>query len=174
LGKARTSYRRLFDMDERSPIKPRKLDAILEAIWDEYDYRLTAKVSDDDGSATRNETAKNFLRREVYALGRCLERSPLPSWSIEKFVRTKRENSTTRPEALSNIFHALLMCILREDYRTGTRITRQERSLMATELEYAHRHDVPPALLCGFLYQSTDRRKIRQLPPEFREPAFRS
>lgn len=45
---------------------------------------------------------------------------------------------------------------------------------MAMELEYARRHEVPPCLLCGFLYQSTDRRKIgERLYKDFIEPAFR-
>jgi len=32
-------------------------------------------------------------------------------------------------------------------------ITRQRRWTMGNELAYAHKHDVPPELLIGFLYQ---------------------
>lgn len=168
--RARSGYVRAFDYDGSSPINRRKVQQFLEAIWAEYELRLSAKVSFENGSDTRNESAKNFLRREVYALGSRLERSAPQSWRFDDLVNEIRQTNTTRPAALSNIFHALLMCI----YETDSRISRQERSLMAMELEYAHRHVIPPSLLCGFLYQSTDRKRIgKRLQDGFIEPAFR-
>lgn len=162
------AYVRSFDWEANMPLSRKKTSAILLEIWTEYDCRLTAKVSFYDGSNTRNESAKNFLRREIYALGWRMFLHP-PSWRIEEFVNDMRDTRTTRPDALSNIFHALLMCVYNED----TRISRHERSLMAGELEYARRHEVPPSLLCGFLYQSTDRKRISErLKANFIEPAF--
>lgn len=165
-----SDYVRAFDPDSGKPISRRKTLEILKAVWAEYERRLGAKYWPDDGSDTRNESAKNFLRREIYALGLHLNRAEPQTWRLEDLVNEMRDTNTTRPNALSNVFHALLMCV----YRADSRISRQERSLMAMELEYARRHEVPPRLLCGFLYQSTDRKSIRKrLAAGFIEPAFR-
>lgn len=166
----RTSvYVRSFDPKADKPLSRRQLSASLRDIWAEFDCRRTAKVSFHDGSNTRNESAKNFLRREIYALGLHMFCHPPISWRVEDFVNDMRDTRTTRPDALANVFHALLMCV----YRADAPISRQERSLMAVELEYARRHEVPPSLLCGFLYQSTDRKRIwERLEANFIEPAF--
>jgi hypothetical protein len=168
--KRNLGYERGFNVSSNKALSRKRLEKIMIDIWNEYDRRLTAKVSFEDGSSTRNETAKNFLRREIYVLGMYLLDEPPITWRIEDFVDGWRDTKTTRPRSLANVFHALLMCV----YRSDSRISRQERSLMAKELEYAWRHEVPPSLLCGFLYQSTDRKKIgERLAEDFREPAFR-
>lgn len=170
-SRSKFGYVRAFEHDSDKSINQRKIMIIMEGIWAEYERRL--KPGDwlnQEGNNTRNESAKNFLRREIYALGWRLIRSEPQSWELEDLVNQMRDTKTTRPEALSNVFHALLMCV----YRADTRITRQDRSLIAKELEYAHRHKIPPSLLCGFLYQSTDRRDIgERLKANFIEPAFR-
>lgn len=169
-SRAKSGYLRAFEADSPKPVSRRKASTILAAIWAEFERRRDAKVSFEDGSDTRNESAKNFLRREIYALGLHIMRGEPQSWRLEDLVNEMRETNTTRPEALSNVFHALLMCV----YRADARISRQERSLMAMELEYARRHDIEPRLLCGFLYQSTDRKRIgKRLEDAFTEPAFR-
>ncbi len=141
---------------------------IIEEIWDEHSSRRIRKVSPDDASDTKNESAKNFLRREIYALGCQILNAP-PSWDASDLLE-KMECKTTRPDALENEFHALLVCV----YRGEQGLTRQDRSLVSKELKYAYCHRVPPELLCGFLYQSTDRRRLSdRLEKGFIEPAFR-
>lgn len=169
-GKA---YERGFDLNDERPIGRALALKIVERIWAEHNHRLSRAYVDGvkklSGHAlTKNETAKNFLRREIYAFGRCLIENP-PSWDVSEIAGRVRRNPTTRPAALARTFHALLMCIYEED----DLISRQERSLMAQELEYAHRHDVPPELLCGFLYQSGSRSSIsKKLASGYVEPAF--
>ena len=59
-------------------------------------------------------------------------------------------------------------------YEDDSQISRQERWLMARELEYAHRHNVPSALLAGFLLQSGLRTDIpAKIKSGYIEPAFR-
>ncbi|QFT76011.1 hypothetical protein [Erythrobacter sp. THAF29] len=167
--KKKPTYQRAFQLSE-GRIKRTDLPKLIERIGNEYVRRKTAKVSFEDGTDTKNESAKNFLRREVYALGIALLHHGPRNWSPRALVESIRKTRTTRPEALSNVFHALLMSI----FETDESINRNERSLIAKELEYAHRHEVPPEFLCGFLYQSTDRKKIgERLRSDFTEPAFR-
>jgi hypothetical protein len=170
---AHRGYERAFDAGVRKPIKRTLALKAIEGIWAEHHYRLSSSYIDrieqlSGYSLTKNETAKNFLRREIYALGGCLMKNP-PSWDVSEIAGEIRKRPTTRPDALTRTFHALLMCIYEED----DLISRQERSLIAQELEYAHRHNVPPELLCGFLYQSGARAEIRKkLASAYVEPAF--
>ncbi|WP_234032803.1 hypothetical protein [Aurantiacibacter arachoides] len=168
-GKKKMGYSRTFDADSSRPLKQRDVERATYSIWNEHSDRLTRKTSPGDGSDTKNESAKNFLRREVYALGRRLLRSKSGQELVAKLF-SQLGFRTTRPQAMENVFHGLLCCI----YEGEGGFTRQERSLIAKELEYAHRHNVPPELLCGFLYQSTDRRRLSaRLVEGFIEPAFR-
>jgi len=167
--KNKQPYQRRFSANSVRPLSRSEVVKIIRAIWDEHSSRTTRKVSPDDGSDTKNESAKNFLRREIYALGRRIRSAPL-SWDADALFE-EMGRTTTRPDALENLFHALLFCV----YESEQGITRQDRSLMSKELEYAYRHRVPPELLCGFLYQSTDRRRLSdRLTAGFTEPAFRS
>lgn len=164
-------YERSFGGHQSKRLSLKMASKIMTDIWREHERRRKAKVSFEDGSDTRNESAKNFLRREIFALGTFILDQPPLSWRLDDLVDELRDNRTTRPEALSNVFHALLMCVYRSE--SESRISRQERSLMAMELEYAHRHEVPAWLLCGFLYQSTNRKKLgERLEKDFREPAY--
>lgn len=169
----RNAYERAFDQNGERPINRKLALKIVEQIWAEHNRRLSSGYVDtvkriSGHAVTKNETAKNFLRREIYAFGRCLIKRPA-RWDVSEIAGRVRKNPTTRPAALARTFHALLMCIYEED----DLISRQERSLMAQELEYAHRHDVPPELLCGFLYQSGSRSSIsKKLASGYLEPAF--
>lgn len=167
---ARRRYERTFSVADKRPLKRSTVVNLLQEIFEEHSSRVLRKVSFDDGSNTKNETAKNFLRREIYALGTRLRKSSREPWRPEKFL-VAMGRSTTRPEALENVFHALLYLL----YEGEQGFTRQERSLVGRELEYAYRHGIPPELLVGFLYQSTDRKRIgERLESGFIEPAFRS
>lgn len=168
-SKWRGHYQRSFATEGGRALKLRDVEKATLAIGEEHYKRGRRLVSPDDGSDTRNESAKNFLRREVYALGRRLLTQKSGTELVAELF-SKLGFRTTRPEALENVFHGLLCCI----YEREGGYTRQERSLIAKELEYAHRHNVPPELLCGFLYQSTDRKRLSErLESGFIEPAFR-
>lgn len=164
-------YERAFKPRPVRPLKRKVVDDALLAIWREFEARLpSAYAADQKFGLSKNEDAKNFLRREVYALGRALQNSP-PKWDVAELVASSRVHRTTRIEALEGrVFHALLMGVYHED----SLIKRQERWSMAKELEYADRHDVPPEHLCGFLYQSGGRSNLlKKLAAGYREPAFR-
>lgn len=169
-GRNRAPYERAFKIDATAPLKLSQVTKILHAIWDEHSERTRKLWMPDDGGDTKNESARNFLRREVYALAWCLRNAPPAKWEV-KDIYYKNGGRTTHPEVLDNMFHALMLCI----YESDQGISRQERSLMSQELEYAYRHKIQPELLCGFLYQSTDRKKLGdRLATGFIEPAFRS
>ena len=162
-------YKRSFSIEENTTLKPRDLEKILFEIFDEHSSRKKRKVSTNDGSATKNESAKNFLRREIYALGYRIQNSSSGKFDANGLLDAKGR-TTTRPEKLENVFHALLFFV----YEGEQGFPRQERSKLARELEYAHRHRIPPELLCGFLFQSSNRNKLgKLLKSGFIEPAFR-
>ena len=166
--KTRT-YERSFSIDGQKPLKRSVIIRILGEIFDEHSDRVYRKVCAEDGTDTKNETAKNFLRREVYALGTRILNTSSEPWSADKFLALM-DRTTTRPAALENVFHALFFLL----YEGEEGFSRQERSLMGRELEYAYRHNIPAELLAGFLYQSTDRKRLGQrLRERFVEPAFR-
>ena len=150
----KTGYRRPFDMRSAKRLNRAQVNEALVCIWREHDYRLSSSYAGKQPfGLSKNEAAKNFLRREIYALGLALMRSP-PSWDVSELVASGRARRTTRIDVLEDrIFHALFMGVYDED----TLIKRQERWSMTRELEYAHRHGVPPEYLCGFLYQSGGR-----------------
>lgn len=185
------SYERLFDSDSEAPLSKRRADAAAGAIWDEYEIRFKREErrrkalkqkrkgnsevfvpppekTKEGWTLSKNETSINFLRREIYALGLALIRNE-PDWDVADLVTAVRVRPTTRPEKLDNVFHALFMTGFQDDER----LSRQARWKLAKEAEYAHRHDVPPGLLCGFLYQSGDNNEIaRKLASGYFEPAY--
>ena len=162
-------YQRSFSIEQDTTLKRRDLEKILFEIFDEHSSRKRRKVSPDDGSATKNESAKNFLRREIYALGYRIQNSGSGKLDANSLLEAMGR-TTTRPEKLKNVFHALLFFV----YEGEQGFPRQERSKLARELEYAYRHRIPPELLCGFLFQSSNRNKLSKLLKSgFIEPAFR-
>ncbi len=166
----RPGYARNFTISPDATLGKPQANKALINISDEHYRRL--KRSHFDGQQfglSKNEDAKNFLRREIYALGLSYLANP-PRWAVSELVAKIRVSQTTRMEALENVFHSLLMSVYEED----DPISRQERWLMARELEYARRHNVPPEFLCGFLYQSGGRKNLlKKLEAGYIEPAFR-
>ncbi|WP_162888222.1 hypothetical protein [Sphingomonas mesophila] len=151
-------------------MKRKQVDEALLSIWREHSDRLSSSfAATQEFGLSKNEDAKNFLRREIYALGLAIRRSP-PEWNVAELIASSRAHQTTRFEVLENqLFHALFMGVYDED----ALIKRQERWLMAKELEYALRHSVPPEFLCGFLYQSGGRKNLlKKLEANYREPWF--
>ena len=164
-------YRRAFDLGSSKQLKRAQVNEALISIWREHDYRLSSShAGSQPFGLSKNEAAKNFLRREIYALGLALKQSP-PKWDVSELVASSRARQTTRIDVLEDrIFHALFMGVYNDD----TLIKRQERWSMTRELEYAHRHGVPPQFLCGFLYQSGGRTGLlEKLKVGYVEPAFR-
>lgn len=165
-----TDYRREFDANRRKRLKRTQVNEALKAIWAEHEARLSSSFAvTQPFGLSKNEDAKNFLRREIYALGLALRRAP-PTWNVSTLIASSRAHKTTRLDVLDKgLFHALLMGV----YDADALITRQERWLMAKELEYALRHSVPPQFLCGFLYQSGGRKNLlKKLEVGYTEPAF--
>lgn len=160
-------------------IGARYVRTALTAIDLEHFNRRSSKAHKEIYEPTKNETRKNFLRREIYALGRALIDSKSNiNWT--KMLNDHRLKTYTRPDSLDNIFHILFLLFRDEDLNITRQyedinITRQERSNMAKELLYAHRHSIPEELLVGFIYQSGPRSDLpKKLEDEdYLEPAFR-
>ena len=147
----------------------REVQKTLSAIWRGYSRRLAGSGVEPVYSPTKNESAKYFLMREIYALGRQLI-SEKPSFDPEDLVAMMRDQPTTRPDVSPGPFHALFMAV----YKENDPISGSERWLMARELKYAYRHNISPELLCGFLLQSGTRKEInKKLDNDYIEPAFR-
>lgn len=167
----RKGYVRTFELSPTSPLLRRQVYKTLTAIWDEHSSRLSDEFVEKQRKfgLSKNEDAKNFLRREIYALGLALLAAP-PNWKVADLVASVRVNPVTRPGALENrVFHALIMGVYNDD----SQINRQERWTMTRELEYALRHHVPPHFLCGFLYQSGGRKNLlKKLAAGYIEPGF--
>lgn len=163
------SYVREFSVKAERPLSKAGTEKILESIWREYERRLSSKFANGlRFGLSRNENAKNFLRREIYALGMALNRKK-PKWEISELL-THRSNKSTRHKAVEgHVFHVLLMVLYDDD----SQISRQERWTMARELEYAFRHRVPSRYLTGFLFQSGGRKDlVAKLKEEYVEPGF--
>ena len=170
MGKTSAGYRRMYVVGTVTPMKKATAAAATLAIWDEHNRRLKFDGVNEGFAPTKNENAKNFLRREIYILGRELIRVPPQRWTVADLARSIRPVPLGRDEPLAHVFHALLMSVYEDD----SQISRQERWLMARELEYAHRHNVPSALLAGFLLQSGLRTEIpAKIKSGYIEPAFR-
>lgn len=134
------------------------------AIHDEWEKRWRATHPQP---ATRPvavppyDKPNGYLKREVYRLvRRCIAGGALET--LKRIVA--HDDSSSRPSAHNQVdpFYWGFMMVCGMD----DRIRRQDRWKFANELLYAHRHDVPPELLVGFIYQigSSDglREKIRQ------------
>lgn len=167
MAKVRPAYDRLYYPNK--PLRRKDVERVVLAIWNEHSHRLTSRFHAGPYQPTKNESAKDFLRREIYALGAHLLRWSPASSVMEELV-DKIRSARTRPDKRGDVFHALLMCMYEDD----SVISRQERWLMAKELAYAHRHRIPPELVCGFLYQSGPRTEMpKKIKAGYIEPAFR-
>lgn len=152
------------------PPKRQTVSRELDKIWYEHTARLRTPGTDQAFSPTKNESARNYLKREIYKLGKRILRDPPKTWSTADIVKERR-GANRRTDKLGAVFHDLLMSAYDEDW---PKLDRQERWSMAQELEYAYRHKVPSKYLCGFLYQSGPRKEIRaKLKANYVEPAFR-
>ena len=167
MAKKREAYVRRYA--QRGKLTKRLTSEALDAIWAEFEGRLKTSWHTGPYSQSKNEQAKYFLRREIYALGLAILDASPTGWSTADLVR-KIRLSVSRPDKLGNVFHDLLMCVYDDD----SQVSRRERSNYALEMEYARRHEVRPELLCGFILQSGGHGEIsRKLRANYVEPAFR-
>lgn len=167
----KSSYHRRFGA-RSGPLARREVFQILTEIWKEHDRRRSSSfVAEQEFNMSKNEDAKNFLRREIYALGLFLTENPT-KWDLTQLISDMRATKSTKEDSVRDrIFHLLLMGLFEED----SVISRQERWSMSRELEYARRHEIPPELICGFIFQSGGRSRLNdKLKAGFIEPAFRS
>ena len=166
-------YERAFDPTSDKPLTRKKVVKAIEAIFGGYERRSGTRAEGLNYTKTKNEDPKYFLRREIYALGILMIKNPPESYSPADLVEHMRQRPSTRPDVEPKTFHALLMCVYKDDDDKG--LSRKERWDMAKELSYAYRHDVPPKLLTGFLLQSGKRSEIpKKLKDGYIDPAFRS
>ncbi len=170
MPRGKQAYIRLYKQDCKRPLTQKEMVNIVLSIWSEFANRLRSHSGLSEFSPTKNENAKNFLRREIYALGLAIQKNQPTTFYPKDLIDKMRLKPTTRTDFSPGVFHALFMCVYEED----DVISRSERWMMTRELKYAKRHGIPPELLCGFLLQSGTRKDIgRKLESGYIEPAFR-
>lgn len=144
-------YQRVITLEHgKRFVRARWLEAT-DAVCQEYlNRKKLPKGKDQNGKdVPPDERPDSFLKREIYALGRRLLHHGI---EID-FTRASgkvRSGENRRSEADDNVFLGLLICTFADD----NLLSRRLRSRYANELMFAHENDVPPGLLCGFLYQS--------------------
>lgn len=101
-----------------------------------------------DEPAPPYDTPNGYLKREVYRLvRRCIAKQAVDL--LRELVQ--KDDSPPRPTAYNeqDPFYWGFMFVCGMDKR----VSRQARWRFANELLYAHKHNVPPELLVGFIYQ---------------------
>lgn len=174
-----------------SKVELRKVAKFADAIHDEYCFRqldvfLENKKTFPYG-VPPSERAINFLKREVYRLGRFYRRRGLDEL-LEKEVRHRRESNVHKLKSFDNIFNVAFLCIFEADWRyinvraadgktekvregKFAKLSAADREFYVQQLTYADLHFVAPELLCGFLLQSGNPKLIRQkLKDGYTEP----
>jgi hypothetical protein len=119
-------------------------------IHDEWERRLKTqdKLGVRDKRAPPYDTPNGFLKREVYRLvRRCINKQAVNL--LRELVA--KDDSSPRPTAYNeqDPFYWGFMFVCGMDKR----VSRQDRWRFSNELQYAHKHNVPPELLVGFIYQ---------------------
>ena len=122
------------------------------AIHDEWERRINTQpepaVRDKRAPPPPYDTANGYLKREVYRLvRRCITKQVVDL--LRELVA--KDDSSPRPTAYNeqDPFYWGFMFVCGMDKR----VSRQARWRFANELLYAHKHNVPPELLVGFIYQ---------------------
>jgi len=130
----------------------RRLLAQGATIHDEWERRLKAQaelsVRDKRAPPPPYDTANGYLKREVYRLvRRCIAKQAVDL--LQELVA--KDDSSPKPTAYNeqDPFYWGFMFVCGMDKR----VSRQARWRFANELLYAHKHNVPPELLVGFIYQ---------------------
>jgi hypothetical protein len=156
MGKSK-DYQRVITTDHGKRFVRARLLEATNAICQEYLARKKLPQGKDRNGddVAPDERPDSFLKREIYALGRIL----LGQGIEIDFTRVSgkvRSGENRRSEANENVFLGLLICTFAND----NLFSRRLRSRYAAELMFAHLNDVPPGLLCGFLYQSGARKLV--------------
>lgn len=137
----------------------RRLLAHAATIHDEWERRLKAQAGHvvRDEPASPYGTPNGYLKREVYRLvRRCIAKQAVKL--LQELVA--KDDSSSRPTAYNeqDPFYWGFMFVCGMDKR----VSRQARWKFANELLYAHKHNVPPELLVGFIYQIGRSDKLRE------------
>ena len=119
-------------------------------IHSEWERRLKtqAELGVRDAPIPPYDTPNSYLKREVYRLVRhCIAKQAVDL--LQELVA--KDDSSPRPTAHNeqDPFYWGFMFVCGMDKR----VSRQARWRFANELLYAHKHNVPPELLVGFIYQ---------------------
>jgi hypothetical protein len=77
---------------------------------------------------------------------------------FERVIRQAGRGLTSKVRLDENPFHYGLLAMFVDD----TILTRHDRSLFAHQMLYAYRHQVPPELLIGFIYQCGSSSELRR------------
>jgi hypothetical protein len=136
---------------------------VAEAIISEWQRRskLTESVAPYEG-------ANGFLRRELYRLILHYLAHDEARF-FERVIRDEGRALTSRVKLDENPFHFGLLAVFTDD----SYVTRQDRSVIATQMLYAYHHGVPPTFLIGFIHQAGSKHEIkRKLIEGFIEPGF--
>jgi len=138
------------------------------AIHDEWEKRLRTQAQPGarQSPVSPYDKPNGYMKREVYRLVRsCLSRNAI---DILQALVTE-DDSLLRPTTYNDqdpfYWGFIFVCGM------DKRISRQNRWRFANELLYAHKHNVPPKLLVGFIYQigKSDGLRDRLLGDEMEE-----
>lgn len=129
------------------------------AIHDEWEARLTMIEAQSLRlePVTPYDRPNGYLKREVYRLvRRCIDKQAVNL--LRELVA--KDESSPRPTAYNeqDPFYWGFMFVCGMDKR----VSRQDRWRFSNELQYAHKHNVPPELLVGFVYQIGRSDKLRE------------
>lgn len=117
-------------------------------------WRLSAS-----GEGTSPQMSRNGrLKREIYALVRHFLAQDHGN-VIKEIVEDDGRAPANGPAFEDNPFHWGLLSLFEA---RGDGLSRGDRYLFARQMLYAHKHDVPPNLLVGFIYQSGKPQDIAQ------------
>lgn len=141
----------------------RQFDRACRQLIDEWEDRIAQK-----GTLSPYESANGFIKRESYRIITHYIMAGRASF-FESVIRRDGRALTSRVKLRDNPFHFGLLAMFVDDEV----ISRQDRSVFATQMLYAFHHGVPPTFLIGFIYQAGSKDEIkRKLRAGTIEPGF--
>ena len=170
-----TISRPKWDLPYKPHAKDNETDFCVRAgaIWDETRLRETREKSrkEEGGDPLPPfDTARGYFKRQAYGLLTHYERHAADKSMIRKLV-TKYAFQPERPTFRQNFFHwGLIAMYLVEGVKGRKQVDATMRAVyrMGREMLYAHRNDVKPENLIGFIFQSACSEKIGLLVKEGR------
>jgi hypothetical protein len=136
----------------KGPNPFRAFDEIADELIGEWEKRNTQKEK-----LSPYESANGFLKREAYRIITHYLAHGRASF-FEHVIRKDGRALTSRVHLEENPFHFGLLALFADD----SVVTRQDRSLFASQMLYAYHHGVPPTFLIGFIYQAGSKEEIKR------------